>query len=688
MSKLVDNILRRSKLPPKPPKEVDAAIRKGFDWEKPPAPRAIPTEPRPPPDPKQQLLHAIKFGYDDDVSKLVTSTPLTDPVFLTTAITLTTPKLSIVMELLKRGAAVDSSNESTIRKFLEEQFDQILSSGRSVFQEYIPQFIKWRINVDPKYYETILSQASMTNAAILLELRVPISPEIAQKYVWRIVKEKQPPNAALLSLLVNHADQKANPNVFENGITPLMWAAWNDDTQYVKILLDNGADAAALGPRDFTAAHYCYAAAIAKNLSYETHFVPVSLSLISSKLGVEPTKIIEDVEAIKWTGWTPPTMTAPASATGGGSAVATATATAHPCYLLEGHGSESITPFGERPKMKPNRILLLAAECGQYTYFHEVMASIDAASESEFVTELQNLYSSDKMIVNNSLKQIETRIGLKVRMFREGDSFPKIIFSLDTQRKSGVYKCPIEKNKFIKTETGRGTNSIIYPDTGSQIVSGAVFPTEAAFEKANDFMAPVLPAAKYGLMNVTLEEIMDKQGDGVYMHFSCRDIIEYKKIRASFQTRAGKYRNILNELSVYEATRGRPKFSELRKKIQNTRRASFTQQAKYNQEKMRMEEERIRKETEEANAKLRSNLEKGSLILDDSRLLSILGLSKGATEENIKKAYHKLAREHHPDKGGNAAKFVLIQSAYNRLTGKTRRNRRTCRLTRRRSYKN
>lgn len=41
-----------------------------------------------------------------------------------------------------------------------------------------------------------------------------------------------------------------------------------------------------------------------------------------------------------------------------------------------------------------------------------------------------------------------------------------------------------------------------------------------------------------------------------------------------------------------------------------------------------------------------------------------LGVPKNATPDDIKKAYRKLASQHHPDKGGDTAKFQEIQSAY------------------------
>jgi hypothetical protein len=44
--------------------------------------------------------------------------------------------------------------------------------------------------------------------------------------------------------------------------------------------------------------------------------------------------------------------------------------------------------------------------------------------------------------------------------------------------------------------------------------------------------------------------------------------------------------------------------------------------------------------------------------------LAALGLSAGATAQDIKAAYRCLARQHHPDCGGDPEKFKEIQSAY------------------------
>jgi molecular chaperone DnaJ len=54
-------------------------------------------------------------------------------------------------------------------------------------------------------------------------------------------------------------------------------------------------------------------------------------------------------------------------------------------------------------------------------------------------------------------------------------------------------------------------------------------------------------------------------------------------------------------------------------------------------------------------------------------LYEILGVSENSTADEIKKAYRKLAMEHHPDKGGDEEKFKKISEAYDVLGDENKR---------------
>lgn len=51
-----------------------------------------------------------------------------------------------------------------------------------------------------------------------------------------------------------------------------------------------------------------------------------------------------------------------------------------------------------------------------------------------------------------------------------------------------------------------------------------------------------------------------------------------------------------------------------------------------------------------------------------------LGVDRDATPDEIKRAYRRLASQHHPDKGGDKARFQEIQQAYDTLTDPNRRS--------------
>ena len=51
----------------------------------------------------------------------------------------------------------------------------------------------------------------------------------------------------------------------------------------------------------------------------------------------------------------------------------------------------------------------------------------------------------------------------------------------------------------------------------------------------------------------------------------------------------------------------------------------------------------------------------------------ILGVTKSASQDEIKKAFHKLAHKYHPDKGGDENKFKEINEAYQVLSDAQKR---------------
>lgn len=51
----------------------------------------------------------------------------------------------------------------------------------------------------------------------------------------------------------------------------------------------------------------------------------------------------------------------------------------------------------------------------------------------------------------------------------------------------------------------------------------------------------------------------------------------------------------------------------------------------------------------------------------------ILGIEKSASAEDIKRAYRRLASQHHPDRGGDTAQFQEIQEAYSVLSDEQKR---------------
>jgi molecular chaperone DnaJ len=59
--------------------------------------------------------------------------------------------------------------------------------------------------------------------------------------------------------------------------------------------------------------------------------------------------------------------------------------------------------------------------------------------------------------------------------------------------------------------------------------------------------------------------------------------------------------------------------------------------------------------------------------MSQDNFYNVLGVNENATQEELKKAYRKLAIEHHPDKGGSEEQFKKISEAYDTLGDENKR---------------
>ena len=67
------------------------------------------------------------------------------------------------------------------------------------------------------------------------------------------------------------------------------------------------------------------------------------------------------------------------------------------------------------------------------------------------------------------------------------------------------------------------------------------------------------------------------------------------------------------------------------------------------------------------------NPEGGEAIMPGKNYYDVLGVKRDATQDEIKRAFRKLAAKYHPDAGGDEAKFKEVSEAYNTLSDEAKR---------------
>jgi len=79
---------------------------------------------------------------------------------------------------------------------------------------------------------------------------------------------------------------------------------------------------------------------------------------------------------------------------------------------------------------------------------------------------------------------------------------------------------------------------------------------------------------------------------------------------------------------------------------------------------LRRRKQRIRREQRE-DAEFMENMRLTGIVLNKDESFSILELPEDSTLSEVKAQYKKLAKQYHPDRGGDEEKFKKISSAYN-----------------------
>ena len=62
-----------------------------------------------------------------------------------------------------------------------------------------------------------------------------------------------------------------------------------------------------------------------------------------------------------------------------------------------------------------------------------------------------------------------------------------------------------------------------------------------------------------------------------------------------------------------------------------------------------------------------------SVPRNEKDLYKVLGVEKGADKDDIRKAYFRLSKTHHPDKGGSEEDFKAVSRAYDVLSDEKKR---------------
>src|SRR5262249_22774605 len=84
------------------------------------------------------------------------------------------------------------------------------------------------------------------------------------------------------------------------------------------------------------------------------------------------------------------------------------------------------------------------------------------------------------------------------------------------------------------------------------------------------------------------------------------------------------------------------------------------------EEQARRAAEDVRRRAEQTRQQQRDLLDQLARMIGQDPCWATLGLTPAATAEAVRQQYFRLAKQHHPDHGGDPAEFRRVQTAYER----------------------